>query len=125
MGLFLISAVLLLPSCARHKVPSKHPPHVQRKGVYHVVERHQTLYRICKTYGVDINRVASLNRITDHHKIQTGQRVFIPGATKVLKVEIYIDDVVEESGEKGEEKTPFFFNSSPSPPRQAHGRVVF
>ncbi|OGP59456.1 MAG: hypothetical protein A2162_12515, partial [Deltaproteobacteria bacterium RBG_13_52_11b] len=46
----------------------------------------------------------SLNRITDHHKIQTGQRVFIPGATKVLKVEIYIDDVVEESEEKGKEK---------------------
>jgi murein DD-endopeptidase MepM/ murein hydrolase activator NlpD len=104
LGLFLISAVLLLPSCARHKVPSKQPPHVQRKGVYHVVERHQTLYRICKTYGVNINEVASVNEISDHHKIQVGQRILIPGAKKVLKVEIYIDDVVEESEEKGKEK---------------------
>jgi murein DD-endopeptidase MepM/ murein hydrolase activator NlpD len=109
LGLFLISAVLLLPSCARHKVPSKQPPRlpkkeIDRKGVYHVVERHQTLYRICKTYGVNINEVASVNEISDHHKIQVGQRILIPGAKKVLKVEIYIDDVVEESEEKGKEK---------------------
>jgi murein DD-endopeptidase MepM/ murein hydrolase activator NlpD len=70
------------------------------KGVYHVVERHQTLYRICKTYGVDLKRVASLNSIPDPSKIETGQRIFIPGAKKVLKVEIYIDDVAAEQGEK-------------------------
>ena len=102
LGLLLISAVLFLPSCAPHKVPSRQPPHVREKGVYHAVERHQTLYRICKTYGVDINRVASVNRIPDHGKIDVGQRIFIPGATKVLKVEIYIDDVVQES--EGKEK---------------------
>jgi murein DD-endopeptidase MepM/ murein hydrolase activator NlpD len=70
------------------------------KGVYHVVERHQTFYRICKTYGVDLKEVASLNGISDPSKIQTGQRIFIPGAKKVLKVEIYIDDVTAEQGEK-------------------------
>ena len=64
------------------------------------MEKHQTLYRICKTYGVDIKEVASLNGITDPSKIQTGQRIFIPGAKKALKVEIYIDDVVAEPGEK-------------------------
>ena len=100
LGLFLISAVLFLASCAPQRVSSRQPPHVRQKGVYHVVERHQTLYRICKTYGVDINRVASLNRIPDHGRIDVGQRIFIPGATKVLKVEIYIDDVVQESGRK-------------------------
>jgi murein DD-endopeptidase MepM/ murein hydrolase activator NlpD len=70
------------------------------QGVYHVVERHQTLYRICKTYGVDLKEVASLNGISDLSKIQTGQRIFIPGAKKLLKVEIYIDDVAAEQGEK-------------------------
>jgi murein DD-endopeptidase MepM/ murein hydrolase activator NlpD len=70
------------------------------KGVYHMVERHQTFYRISKTYGVDLKEVASLNGITDPSKIQTGQRIFIPGAKKVLRVEIYIDDVVAELGEK-------------------------
>ena len=99
--LFLISAVFFLNTCARHKVSLEKPfPPPGMKGVYHVVERHQTFYRICKTYGVDLKEVASLNGITDPSKIQTGQRIFIPGAKKVLKVEIYIDDVVAEQGEK-------------------------
>jgi murein DD-endopeptidase MepM/ murein hydrolase activator NlpD len=99
--LISISAVFFLNTCARHKVPLEKPspPHGM-KGVYHVVERHQTLYRICKTYGVDLKEVASLNKIADPSKIDTGQRIFIPGAKKVLKVEIYIDDVAAEQGEK-------------------------
>jgi lipoprotein NlpD len=65
-----------------------------------VVERHQTLYRICKTYGVDIKSVASLNGIPDHHKIRVGQRIFIPGAKRPVRVDIYLEDVVLESAAK-------------------------
>jgi murein DD-endopeptidase MepM/ murein hydrolase activator NlpD len=72
----------------------------QRPGVYHVVEKHQTLYRICKTYQVDLHEVASVNGIADPGKIHAGQRIFIPGAKAVLKVEIYFEDVVTESAEK-------------------------
>jgi len=94
-------AVFLVNSCARRKiVTEKLPPPREGKGVYHIVERHQTLYRICKTYQVDIKEVASLNNIADPSRIQTGQRIFIPGAKKVLKVEVYIDDVVTESVER-------------------------
>ena len=97
----VIQIAFFASGCARHKIPVERPspPHGM-KGVYHMVERHQTFYRICKTYGVDLKEVASLNGITDPSKIQTGQRIFIPGAKKVLKVEIYIDDVVAEPGEK-------------------------
>jgi lipoprotein NlpD len=105
LWLFIILALFFFNTCSRHKVvfqKSPHPP--ERKGVYHVVERHQTLYRICKTYRVDIKEVASLNGITDHSKIQVGQRIFIPRAKKVLKVEIVIDDVVTEPGEREKEK---------------------
>jgi lipoprotein NlpD len=96
--------------CAPRKVyVRKTPPlpkgSAETKGVYHVVERHQTLFRICKTYGVDLREVAWLNGISDAHQIATGQRVFIPGAKKVLKVEIYIDDIVEGSNDGGEEKS--------------------
>jgi lipoprotein NlpD len=101
LGLLLFSVILLASGCAKHRVPiEKRPPPPARKGVYHVVVKHQTLYRICKTYGVDIKKVASLNGIADPSKIQTGQRIFIPGAKKVLKVEIYIDDVAAESSRK-------------------------
>ncbi|MBP1699043.1 MAG: hypothetical protein H6Q41_4231, partial [Deltaproteobacteria bacterium] len=48
--LFFIPAVFFLNTCARHKVLLEKPsPTPERKGVYHVLERHQTLYRICKT----------------------------------------------------------------------------
>jgi murein DD-endopeptidase MepM/ murein hydrolase activator NlpD len=101
LTVFFISAVFFLNTCARHKVLLEKPSPTQgMKGVYHVVERHQTLYRICKTYGVNLKEVSSFNRISDPSNIQTGQRIFIPGVKKVLKVEIYIDDVVEEQGEK-------------------------
>jgi murein DD-endopeptidase MepM/ murein hydrolase activator NlpD len=96
-----LSIILIFGGCARHGVSPKRPsPPPRTEGVYHVVERHQTLYRICKTYGVDLKGVASLNGIPDPSKIETGQRIFIPGAKKVLKVEIYIDDVAAEQGEK-------------------------
>jgi LysM repeat protein len=106
---FLVAFALLFGTgCARRKVAIRKVPSpprraVEQGGVYHVVERHQTLYRICKTYQVDLDEVASLNGITDRHKIQTGQRIFIPGAKKVLHVEIYVEDVVEESEGKDRE----------------------
>ncbi len=101
IALFFVAALFFLNTCGRHRVPvEKTSPPRGLKGVYHVVERHQTLYRICKTYGVDLKETASLNGITDPSKIETGQRVFIAGAKKVLKVEIYIDDVAAEQGEK-------------------------
>jgi murein DD-endopeptidase MepM/ murein hydrolase activator NlpD len=100
--LVAVEVALFVGGCAKHIVSREKPsPPSAKKGIYHVVERHQTLYRICKTYGVNIKEVASLNGINDPGKIETGQRIFIPGARKVLKVEIYIDDVVMESGEKG------------------------
>jgi murein DD-endopeptidase MepM/ murein hydrolase activator NlpD len=84
----------------------KKPLLPEREGVYHVVERHQTLYRICKTYGIDINEVASLNGIADPGRIQVGQRIFIPRAKQLLKVGIHLDDVVRESFDKEREMLP-------------------
>jgi murein DD-endopeptidase MepM/ murein hydrolase activator NlpD len=78
-------------------------PSYPREGVYHTVKRHQTLWRICKTYGVDINKVARINHIRDPSRILVGQRIFIPGAKKVLKVDIYIDDI---GGSRGRREDP-------------------
>ena len=110
LGTLFLSTLLLVDSCSHKRVATERRPPRQekktvRKGVYHVVERHQTLYRICKTYKVDIHKVASINGIPDHSKIQTGQRIFIPGARKVLKVEIVIDDVAAEQVGAERERT--------------------
>jgi murein DD-endopeptidase MepM/ murein hydrolase activator NlpD len=103
-----LSVIFVMSGCAKQRVLLEKPPlPSQRKGIYHVVEKHQTLYRICKTYGVDIKEVASLNGIADPSKIHEGQRIFIPRARRVLKVEIYIDDVVAEPGEKEREKIAY------------------
>lgn len=78
-------------------------PGYPRTGVYHTVTRHQTLWRICKTYGVNMDEVARVNRIRDPSRIREGQRIFIPGARKVLKVDIYIDDI---GGRRGRREDP-------------------
>lgn len=106
----IIFVILIINGCARHRIAIEKPFPPDKKGVYHVVDRHQTLYRICKTYGVDLKEVAHLNGISDPGKIKTGQRIFIPGAKKVLKVEIVIDDVVAEpvEGKRIAYKTPDF-----------------
>lgn len=57
-------------------------------GVYHSVERGQTLWRIAKTYNVELGKIARINRLPDATRISAGQRLFIPGATKVLRVDM-------------------------------------
>lgn len=49
-------------------------------GIYHRVEKGETLWRICKSYNVDLDDVAALNRIADSTNIEAGQKIFIPNA---------------------------------------------
>lgn len=63
------------------------PPKVVA-GIYHPVGKGETLWRICKSYGVDLQEVAELNSIKDASQIKVGDRIFIPGATKRRKVEV-------------------------------------
>ncbi|MFQ5464617.1 MAG: peptidoglycan DD-metalloendopeptidase family protein [Thermodesulfobacteriota bacterium] len=55
-------------------------------GVTHTVKRGENLWRICYTYGVDMQEVAELNNIRDPARIRAGRRLFIPRAGKVRKV---------------------------------------
>jgi LysM repeat protein len=68
-------------------VPRK--PVVQPQGIYHIVGSGQTLYRIAKTYNVDINELMRINKITDPTQIDIGQKLFIPGARWPLPIEVY------------------------------------
>jgi LysM repeat protein len=61
----------------------------QTYGIYHIVERGQTLYRISKSYNVDINQVMRLNKIIDPTQIDIGQRIFIPGVRLPVPIEPY------------------------------------
>lgn len=87
------SLILMLGGCfSRHRIPpekeqepayleTSSPSGTQTDGVYHTIGRGETLWRIAKTYGVDLQTLAELNNIDDPARIQAGQSVFIPGAT--------------------------------------------
>lgn len=64
-------------------------PVVQPYGIYHIVGRGQTLYRIAKTYNIDINELMRINRISDPTQIEIGQKLFLPGVRLPLPVESY------------------------------------
>ncbi len=55
-------------------------------GIYHTVKKGETLWRISKTYGVDMQSIAEYNEIYDPNLIYKGQKLFIPGAKKEREV---------------------------------------
>lgn len=84
-GLAFLAVACILSSCAPVKKPgSVAPPSAIQpvpgtSAFFHTVERGQTLYRIAKTYGVDWHDLMRANGITDVSKLETGQRLLIPG----------------------------------------------
>jgi len=58
----------------------------EQRGVNHVVERGQTLWRIARAYGIGLDELARANDIADPTKIETGQVLFIPDAPVPLEV---------------------------------------
>jgi lipoprotein NlpD len=55
-------------------------------GVYHTVEKGQTLYNIAKVYNVPIEDIERANNIADTAELKSGERLFIPGAEKTMHV---------------------------------------
>jgi murein DD-endopeptidase MepM/ murein hydrolase activator NlpD len=80
---FLLS--LFISSCSLFK---SSPPAPSGPGIYHVVKRGENLYRIGKAYDFSYRELARLNGIGDPNQISAGQRIFIPGASRQLPVEI-------------------------------------
>ena len=72
---FIIILIIPLVSCAP-------------RGVHHVVQPGQTLYRISKTYHVSVERLISSNRIKDASKIKVGQALWIPGVNTTRTVSV-------------------------------------
>jgi murein DD-endopeptidase MepM/ murein hydrolase activator NlpD len=58
-------------------------------GIYHRVERGETLWRIAKTYNVDLEKIVKINRIPDAARINSGQLIFIPDAKEKRRVVTY------------------------------------
>ena len=55
-------------------------------GVYHEVKQGQTLWSIARAYGVDIQTLARVNRVSDTTALYAGQKLYVPGATQQRKI---------------------------------------
>ncbi len=57
-------------------------------GIFHIVKKGENLYRISKTYGMELSELVSINNIQDPNKIYVGQPIYIPGAAEQMSVHI-------------------------------------
>ena len=89
-------------------------------GVYHTVQKGQTLYNISRVYNVpleDIERANNLKHATD---LKTGEKLFIPGAEKKL----YVPPTVETANNQSNHAISYKNgnqSSSPGNTVQGHG----
>lgn len=65
------------------------PAYAQKKGVYHLVTKGVTLYRISSAYKVSIAKIMEANHLSSPSDLKEGQKLFIPGAKSVLPVDPY------------------------------------
>jgi len=78
----MVYGLMFLSGCAT--APLMKPPLAPgAPGIYHQVERGQTLWRISKIYSVDLDELARINHIPDAASIEVGQLIFIPRAKKL------------------------------------------
>ncbi|MCM8779775.1 MAG: LysM peptidoglycan-binding domain-containing M23 family metallopeptidase [Candidatus Omnitrophica bacterium] len=84
------TAISLLVFCAfgcatvPHQGPVSPPSPVM--GVYHRVEKGQTLWKISKLYNIDIDELVEANRLVNKAQIQAGQLLFIPKEAEPLSL---------------------------------------
>ena len=132
LGLLNLLAFLAVAGCSYHhnrdatsRAPSKAPGKaVARAGIHHVVKKGENLYRIGKAYGIDYATLARINRIADARDIRIGRRLFIPGATRTLPVQIItpIKEPVARSAVRAR-KTPSVVAPRKTPARSTAAAV--
>ncbi|GJL78926.1 MAG: hypothetical protein NPINA01_19150 [Nitrospinaceae bacterium] len=56
------------------------------RGVYHLVQPGQTLYRIAQVYDINVQTLIRINKIRDTSNVPVGTRLWVPGAYRVRYV---------------------------------------
>jgi murein DD-endopeptidase MepM/ murein hydrolase activator NlpD len=81
----VVAMLVYIAGCAtvpKPPVPRKPSVAVKEPGVYHTVIRGETLWRISRMYGSEVDRIVAANQIQDASQLEVGQRLFVPGAGK-------------------------------------------
>ncbi|HTT71611.1 MAG TPA: M23 family metallopeptidase [Anaeromyxobacteraceae bacterium] len=82
------------PPEATHGPAAPEPPggleeqHVEPDlvGVFHLVRKGETLYRIARSYGVAPKELMEVNGVKDPQHLEVGSELFIPGASRSVEV---------------------------------------
>ena len=77
----MVGLALVGSGCTPYLEPAGPGLSTTSAGVYHRVEKGQTLWRIAKVYGLDVETLARANGLASAGQIEVGQRLLIPGAT--------------------------------------------
>ena len=81
---YCLIIALFLNGCARVPKHSVSTPYVPsptfQRGLTHMVERGETLYRIAKNYNVEMSALMRVNHIYNPTQLEVGQPLFIPQA---------------------------------------------
>ncbi|MCZ6696432.1 MAG: peptidoglycan DD-metalloendopeptidase family protein [Acidobacteria bacterium] len=82
------ATALLGLSCGGATVPVAVDPatRLDSPGIYHTLQRGETLFALSRTYGVPVETLIHLNAILDPADIPAGTPIFVPGARRVLPV---------------------------------------
>jgi murein DD-endopeptidase MepM/ murein hydrolase activator NlpD len=84
ISLVILSLLILIPGCASTPVSTSviPKPPVGMPGTYHKIAKGETLWRVSRMYGVDLEELAQVNRIADATSIEVGQQIFIPNRVR-------------------------------------------
>ncbi|MFH1355081.1 MAG: LysM peptidoglycan-binding domain-containing M23 family metallopeptidase [Candidatus Omnitrophota bacterium] len=81
-GTLALFCILVLSGCVSAQYVKTVPPEPGIPGIYHRLEKGETLWRISKIYDIDLDRLVRINRIQDVSKIEAGSMIFVPGRSE-------------------------------------------
>lgn len=96
--IFIMLALFLFVACFTPHAQTSHSP-----GVYHLVKKNETFWRIARAYGIPLQELAEINKIEDVRAIEEGSVIFIPDAVKVIE-DVMAGAATGEGGSKPDEE---------------------
>src|SRR5574341_160570 len=103
LSVTILFSLLATTACSATRSQTKSPPprpelgtKAQPKGITHVVQKGQTLFRISQAYQISVASLLEANRLKLSAPLKVGQRLVIPGAKAARKVEASRSLTVEE-----------------------------
>lgn len=82
-GLYFLTVIFIIFNiigCSRN-LSRRYTYPVKKRGVYHIVKKGDTLWKISNQYHADIEDIAKANRIYNPKQLAVGQKLFIPRTT--------------------------------------------